>query len=372
MNSVIDHYKKYKEEHIKNRMINYDQLVELLKGNKAEKLGVSVEGKSIFNLRYGSGEKRIMIWSQMHGNESTGTNAMFDLINLLEDSSNMFVCNILKKVTISLIPMVNPDGAELFQRRNKIGIDLNRDFIKKQAPETITLQSAIYDFNPDVCFNLHDQRTIFNVHGASNPAIISFLAPSEDVARSITDGRKQSMGVISYMNNILQNYIPNHIGRYTDEFYPNAFGDNLQKEGYSTVLIEAGGAINDIERQSTRFYKWIALVSGINFIASNNDYSLGYELYDSIPQNDQKMLDEIFRNVVIRYNNSESVVDIGVMYNETLSETERKLIKNAKIEHIGDLDAYFGYKEINAKNKVFKMKDRNYPILNELADFELI
>ncbi len=372
MNLVIEEYLKYKEATIYNRLINHKHLLNLLKKKKKMKIGESVEGRAIHLLEFGTGKKKVMIWTQMHGNEATGTNAVFDLINLLEDKNNAFVRKLENELTIQIIPMVNPDGAEIVQRRNALNIDINRDFIKKQAPETQILQKALYDFNPDVCFNLHDQRTIFNVEGTSNPATVSFLAPSENIERAVTDKRKQTMGIIVHMNKVLQKYAPNHVGRYTDEFYPNAFGDNLQKEGICTVLIEAGGSKGDIERQHTRYLNWISLLAGLNFIASANDLSKNYAEYDLIPKNDRKMMDIIYRNVKIKKNNTEALVDLGIMLNENLDEKARILNKNPKIEQTGDLNAYFGYEEMDAQGKLFTIQERHYPILNEPADFELI
>lgn len=371
MKAIIENYSFFKEQKIQNRLINFSQMMEILDAYSYTKIGQSVDGKSINALRFGTGEKKVAIWTQMHGNESTGTNAVFDLLKVLTNDNN-FSRKILQKLSLLIIPMVNPDGTELYQRRNAMHIDINRDFVKRQAPETQILQQAIRDFQPEVCFNLHDQRTIFNVSGTSNPATISFLAPSEDVERTITQTRKETMGIIAKMNTILQEYAPQHVGRYTDEFYPSAFGDNLAKEGYRTILIEGGGSKNDLERQNTRFYNWVALLAGLAFIADSTAYEEGFERYFDIPENDQKMLDIIYRNVMIEKNGVQSVVDLGIMLNESLSKTERKLIKNPKIEQIGDLDYYFGYEEIEAQGKKFQKEDRNYPILNESADFELV
>ena len=47
-------------------------------------LGASEAGLPIHCLQMGTGPKRILIWSQMHGNESTTTKALFDLFNYFE------------------------------------------------------------------------------------------------------------------------------------------------------------------------------------------------------------------------------------------------------------------------------------------------
>ena len=57
------------------------------------------------------------------------------------------------------------------------------------------------------------------------------------------------MNVIVAMNSMLQKIIPNFVGRYTDEFYPTATGDNFQKLGYNTILIESGHYPNDYQRE---------------------------------------------------------------------------------------------------------------------------
>lgn len=54
--------------------------------------------------------------------------------------------------------MLNPDGAELFVRRNAQQIDINRDAIYLQSPEARILKSVRDSLQPDFGFNLHDQH----------------------------------------------------------------------------------------------------------------------------------------------------------------------------------------------------------------------
>jgi murein tripeptide amidase MpaA len=68
--------------------------------------------------------------------------------------------------------MLNPDGALNFTRVNANKVDLNRDAVDRKAKESKLLRKVLEDFNPEFCFNLHDQRTIFNVEGTKNPATI--------------------------------------------------------------------------------------------------------------------------------------------------------------------------------------------------------
>ena len=207
---------------------------------------------------------------------------------LTNEGSLKFVKDaILTECTLVFIPMLNPDGSDKFTRVNSNQVDLNRDAVAREAKESNILRSVLDDFNPEFCFNLHDQRTIFNVEKTENPATISFLAPSEDVERTLTKGRIETMSVIVSMNEMLSKLIPNHIGRYTDEFYPTATGDNFQKLGHNTILIEAGHYYDDYDRDIVRKFNFYAMLQGIYFLACNSNYT-NYEPYFEIPNNDKK------------------------------------------------------------------------------------
>ncbi|WP_299528033.1 M14 family zinc carboxypeptidase, partial [uncultured Lutibacter sp.] len=254
INILEDWYSLNFEKRLKGRRILFSDILPIIE-NLSSKFNKKIIGYSennipIYKISIGKGKTKVLSWSQMHGNESTGTKALFDLFNFFasNDSEVKIVTNqILNNCTLEFIVMLNPDGAINFTRENAHNIDLNRDAVEKTAVESRILRETLDNFKPKFCFNLHDQRSIFNVEGTKNPATISFLAPSEDVERTLTYGRIETMSVIVAMNNLLQKIIPNHIGRYTDEFYPTATGDNFQKLGYNTILIEAGHYKNDYD-----------------------------------------------------------------------------------------------------------------------------
>src|SRR5690606_2236569 len=136
-------------------------------------VGKSVQGRTIRSITLGNGPIRIMMWSQMHGNESTTTKSVLDLINYLRAGSELARL-ILKNCTIAIIPMLNPDGAIAYTRVNANAVDLNRDAQDRTQPESIALHELYQNFKPDYCFNLHDQRTIYNVGDTPKPATVSF------------------------------------------------------------------------------------------------------------------------------------------------------------------------------------------------------
>lgn len=335
-----DIFKTKKETKLFGKWITFKDIEHLFQKHEdifeINPLGFSEQQRPIYTLKIGSGKKKILLWSQMHGNESTGTKALFDLFNCFSNATNEVFKSILEECTLLFIPMLNPDGAQAYTRVNGKGIDLNRDAVARVAKESKLLRQALEAFKPQFCFNLHDQRTIFGVEGTKNPATISFLAPSEEVTRAITDGRKQTMNVIVAMNMLLQKMIPNFVGRYTDEFYPTATGDNFQKLGYNTILIESGHYPNDYLREISREYTFYAILQGIYHIATSANYSV-YLPYFDIPNNDK-----IFYDVIHRYHNSKK--DIAYQYKDEI--LDNKLVsKLIKVDEI-DVNNQFGHHEI--------------------------
>ncbi|QTE23137.1 M14 family zinc carboxypeptidase [Polaribacter cellanae] len=317
-------YQNEKESTLSGKWITYKDIENLFKKYQptfeVTQIGTSEEEKPIQQLKIGTGSKKILLWSQMHGNESTGTKALFDLFNCFLNNREE-LSTILKACTLVFIPMLNPDGAQVYTRINANGIDLNRDAVDKKAKESKLLRKILEEFNPQFCFNLHDQRTIFNVEGTKNPATISFLAPSEEVTRSLTKGRTETMNVIVAMNKMLQNVIPNYVGRYTDEFYPTATGDNFQKLGFNTILIESGHFPNDYIREESRKYTFFSILQGIYHIATAINFNL-YKEYFSIPNNNK-----IFYDVIHRYPNSKD--DVAYQYQDIIMNNKlvSKLVK---------------------------------------------
>lgn len=336
-----ENYSKIKEDSISGRWITLTDIEPLYLGLQNSKIqtkiiGESEEGRAIYQLKLGKGKKRILIWSQMHGNESTGTKAVFDFLKFIQHFSTQEITkSILDNCDITIVPMLNPDGAQAYTRVNANNVDLNRDAVELEAKESKLLRSILEEVNPEFCFNLHDQRTIFGVEGTKNPATISFLAPSEEEKRTITEGRKETMNVIVAMNELLQEIIPNHVGRYTDEFYPTATGDNFQKLGHNTILIEAGHFPNDYDREEVRKFNFYALLQGIYHISLAENFK-EFEKYLAIPNNIKNFYDVIYRS-----KNNEK--DVAYQYVESIENDKFALV--LKKENEGNLSMYSAHKE---------------------------
>lgn len=335
LKDIFKAYALYKETSVFGRYIPFSKIEPLLLKFNSKSIGISEGKKPIHKIVIGSGTTPILTWSQMHGNESTGTKAMFDVLNYLKISNDTISESIKNNCSITFIPILNPDGAELYTRENANKIDLNRDAVDLKALESKVLKRELENIQPKFCFNLHDQRTIFGVEGTKNSAVLSFLAPSTEETKILTKGRIETMNVISAINLELQNFIPNQIGRYTDEFYPTATGDNFQKNGFNTLLIESGHYPNDYQREITRSYTFLSIISGLYHIAITSSFNT-IGSYFEIPSNVKS-----FYDVIHRHQNKKDEV---YQYSEFIKDGKFILIPK-KLNHI-DGKNFFAHKEI--------------------------
>ena len=372
--NLLHPLQKYQEQSIVNRFFKHTDLLELLGKLNSEKfliknIGESAEGRSLNLVEYGNGETRIFLWSQMHGDEATATMALFDLFNFLDadDELNELRNSIFNSCTLYILPMVNPDGAQVFSRRNAQGIDINRDFKKRQSPEGRILVEICDHIKPQYGFNLHDQSTIWSAGKTGNPATISMLAPAFDEKLSINDTRLKAMQVISLINKEIRQIIPDHVGRFKDDFEPRAFGDNFQALDISTILIEAGGYADDSEKQFIRKLYFKAILKGLEVIACNSHLTENSEDYFSIPENEKLHFQILLKNCELLCNGLSYQADIGLIAVEDADEDCRSVSYTYIIEDIGDLDGFNGYETINVQGmEVILIKQL---ICQENADF---
>ncbi len=365
-------FQQYKEQSIQGRYLTLDSITPLLdkinSQNRLDIIGKSVLDKPIYKYQIGEGKIRILLWSQMHGNESTTTKALFDFFNVINSDSD-FAKELIRHFTFCLIPMLNPDGAKLYTRENANKVDLNRDSQDLSQPESIVLRKAFEDFKPDFCYNLHDQRTIFGVGDTGKPATLSFLAPAYNEEREMNESRLKAVNLIAGMNTVLQQHIPGQVGRFDDSFNINCIGDTFQSLGVPTVLFEAGHFPSDYEREETRKYVFIALMSSFIILIENDIVISKIEDYLIIPQNKVVFYDFIYKNIKIYYDGIEKITSFATQYKEEL--IENNLIFNAYIVKIDNLENYFGHIEYNGLGGLYFDKNGNSPELNQVGDFDL-
>lgn len=362
---------RYKQHKLHGRYISLNDIEPLLQNNPAlgvKTVGYSVAKKPIYSCEIGTGKIKILMWSQMHGNESTCTKALFDFFNFLgsktDDSEKL-----LDQFTFHIIPILNPDGAAHYTRENANNVDLNRDFCDLTQPESQLLLELFKSIKPDFCYNLHDQRTIYGAGYSGKPATISFLAPSYNDAREINNSRAKAIDVIAAMNETLQTFIPGQVGRFDDSFNINCVGDTFQYYNVPTILFEAGHYPEDYDREESRKLIFIALLSGLKFINENVIVNNRIPDYLHIPQNKINFYDFVYKNVKINYDGNEIITNFAAQYEEIL--VGGKISFEAHIAEIGNLENVYGHTEYDAGQELYSDDLANKPIVDQKANFHI-
>jgi hypothetical protein len=351
---------KFIDSRIKDRRFTHSVLQNILNDLKksdqfaVEQVGQSVNKKPIYLVRFGQGPTKVLLWSQMHGDEPTATAALADIFKFFQESGDGYDSlrqQVLQQTSVYVIPMLNPDGADRFDRYNAQGIDLNRDALRLQAPESQLLKRVRDSLQADWGFNLHDQNIRYAAGPGGPPASISLLAPPIDASGTADSTRLPAMQLVVELNRVLQGFIPNGVGKWKDEFEPRAFGENMQRWGTSTVLIESGGYLEDPERQQVRRLNFIALLAGLHSIASGSYAREDVSRYDEIPQNTEHYYDLLIRNAEMALGEFSYQADIAVNLQEKELDSGAKgaFYYESSIEGIGDMSPFRGYVELDAK-----------------------
>jgi hypothetical protein len=214
----------------------------------------------------------------------------------------------------------------------------------------------------DFGFNLHDQSTYYNAERTEKPATISYLAPAYNYEKDINEVRGNAMKIIVFMNSILQKYAPGQVGRYNDDFEPRAFGDNIQKWGTSTILIESGGYPEDTEKQEIRKLNYVSILSAIYTIAKENYKDIPISEYEKIPENDRKLFDLKITGATYELMGKPYKIDLGINQVEVDYEDHNDFWYSSRIWDQGDLSTYYGYENFDASGYTIR-KAQVYPKL---------
>lgn len=377
-NNLYTAYPLFRETSLTKRRFKQDAVNDLIdkrRKNPAyeiKQVGESFERRPIHYIKTGNGPRKILLWTQMHGDEATATMACFDILNFLEGENDGFDEArklILSETTLYFVPMLNPDGAHRFQRRNAQHIDINRDALHLQAPESRILKTLQQTLQPEFGFNLHDKNPRYSVGNTSKLATISFLATAYDQERNVNAVREKAIQVIAGMNRMLQNYIPNQVGRWNEDYEPRAFGDNIQKWGTTLILIESGGYVGDPEKQYIRKLNFMSILSGLYSIAENSFIKEGRETYYALSENSRYIYDLLIKNVTVTQDGQTFQTDLGIDRSEVNDEDAKNFFYHSKIEEYGDLSIFFGSEEFDAtgytleKGQVLSV---SYQEINEL------
>jgi hypothetical protein len=324
---------------------------------RIKQVGQSLEGREIYSVSFGTGPFVVLMWSQMHGDEPTATSALFDLFEYLQrHRSDAAVQTMLKALTVHAVPMLNPDGAERWQRRNVQGLDVNRDALLLQSPEGQLLKRLRDELNPRVGFNLHNQAWNTTSGKPPVPAAISLLSVAYDDARTVNEGRLLTKQLAAVVRDALEPLAPGRIGKYDDEFEVRAFGDNLTKWGTPVLLIETGPWPDANPDPALVRLNFVALARALLSLADGSVAKADPGRYDTLGQNESRGFYYLIRNVGLRVSPAVPIFtgDVGIAAARRirLIEGQRRLFMTLSVSDLGDLRTYAGLFEVDGSGKI--------------------
>ena len=142
--------------------------------------GHTVTGCPIPAYQFGSQGPRVLILGGVHGDEKEGVIAAHGLLD-------KFIEGFSYNLQLTLVPMFNFDGVVNGQRKNAIGVDLNRNLPTKDwtndveepryypgpeptsEPENKALVEFLKNEKPSYIFSLHSWKPLLNTNGRCEP-----------------------------------------------------------------------------------------------------------------------------------------------------------------------------------------------------------
>jgi hypothetical protein len=311
---------------------------------RVEEAGRSILGRPIRTVIFGQGPVRVLLWSQMHGDEATATMALADIFRFFAEAEGEALRERLRReLTLVFVPMLNPDGAELFQRQNAVGIDVNRDARSLATPEGRTLKAVRDRVQPQFGFNLHDQNARTRVGRRGEQSAIALLAPAFDSAKSYDPVRTRARLVAAALTQILAHDIPGRIAKYDDSFNPRAFGDLMQQWGTTTVLIESGALPDDPQKQRLRALNVAAILGALDAIATGSYQRADPEAYEELPFNNGGAFDVLVTGgQLVLPGTPPLAADIAINYDDAVARTD------GRVRDVGDLAEVIAIDTIDA------------------------
>ncbi len=318
-------------------------------GLKVEEVGRSYGNREIYQIEWGKGATRIFLWSQMHGDEPTATPALIDMFAYLQKNGDKkWVQKFAETFTIRAVPMLNPDGTELYQRRNLQGIDINRDATNLKTPEAQLLKKLRDEWTPHIGFNLHNQQGLTTAGNSTRQAAISFLAVLGNPSGITNAGHERNKRIISAMTIALNQFISGYMGRYDEEYNGLAFGDNFSAWGTPVILIETGALYGKDEMFLVKM-NFVAFLTGLQSIADGIETRLSPINYDLLPLNTSgKIVHFLFRKATVVNFADPTITPFSADVAVNMERRRAEQIAPTFVRSIGDLPALKGLEEYDA------------------------
>jgi hypothetical protein len=321
------------------------------------KAGASMEGRTIWAARLGTGPVRILVWARQHGDEPICCAAAINALNyLLKRPDDPAARTILDGATILLLPLMNPDGAQRFTRRNAQGIDVNRDARLAMTLEGGTLRRLKDEFSPSIAFNLHDMKPRKSTSSEHELVALAVQAGPFDEWGGDNEVRRQGKRLCACMAQAAGAYAHGHITRYDAPFMPRAFGDSMMRWGVACCLIESGGWYGPGAQAFVERLHWLALLAGLHAAATGSEASANAAYYDALPLDTGPcFFDILIHRAKLLDGSARPVIegDIGIYqerYGRRASDDKTRPL--GQIEDFGDLGEDRGKTELDGRNRL--------------------
>lgn len=250
--------------HSYSSMVNYLKTQQAKQKNmELEVIGQTVKGRDIYLAKFikNPDNPTILFLTQQHGNEQLTTEGALEFIKHLGTGKSK---NVLDHVNILVIPMLNADGAmgdvdfslddyiadggRHLTRYNALEVDLNRDHVKKEQPETQALHNNVLTkYDIDYMIDLHHQGTLSERDGKLVSG--SILYPTNSAIDPAVIEQSKKLGAV-----VFQAVDPTgwgHLGKYN-----GGSGAEIARNGVAlqydipTLLFEMRGMSDHVNPSS--------------------------------------------------------------------------------------------------------------------------
>ena len=214
-----------------------------------------------------SGKTRVYIQANIHAGEVDGKEAMLALLRSISTGEHS---SWLNSMILLIAPIYNADGNErinlvnrpaqygpiggMGQRENAQGLDLNRDYVKLEAPETRSVVALLNRYDPHVVLDLHTTNGTYHayyltyeppLHPDTAPEIVRFLR--EGLLPAVTRAIRQRDGWDSYYYGNVPGrawkaergwYASDHLARYSHNYIGLRNRFSILSESYAYLTFE--------------------------------------------------------------------------------------------------------------------------------------
>ncbi len=216
-----------------------------------EQIGSSIAGNPLYAANVGTGETELVIITQQHGDEPTGTEGALLFLDWMSGET-AGAAEAREALSVTMVPRVNPDGYARWEqevggerglvdpRRNEAEVDLNRAYDPENpvnsllSPESEAVIDLIADRDPVLVLDYHNQN-LYRADDGSIDTMSVLWATNADVDPALTEtGQKAAVAI----DNALEDYEFSNYTLFPGSENPALARNGLALEGTATLLIE--------------------------------------------------------------------------------------------------------------------------------------